>query len=461
MVSWRSSAAYRIAFISFGGYALGIALLGAVVFAVMHTAFTRQLDAMISVEARTLVDEYQAGGNRELGEAIAERENAGSSTRSLYALFSADGRRIQGSLRTGPPRLGLHDFTFIDPREGPDTARGIGIALPGGERLLVAADREWIERIDTTVVTVFGIAFIAALLLGLLGAIILGGYLQRRLNSISRTAEAIIGGDTRRRMPVSPRDDEFDQLAATLNRMLDRIDGLLENLRQVSSDVAHDLRTPLARLRARLERGALDGSDGAAVIEDATQQVDNVLALFAAILRVAEVESGETQRYFERVNISDVVTELAESFAPSIEDEGRILLWSIVGGLTVEGDRELLAQALINLIENAQRHTPRGTVIRFTLASAGERILIQVADNGPGVPKSDLDRVTRRFARLESSRNTAGHGLGLSLVTAVAKLHGGWLVLKRTEPGLSATIDLPAANSGTEPNAKKTKEPIQ
>jgi signal transduction histidine kinase len=333
--------------------------------------------------------------------------------------------------------------------------------LPGGERLLVAADREWIERIDSTVVTVFGIAFIAALLLGLLGAVILGGYLQRRLNSISRAAEAIIGGDTRRRMPVSPRDDEFDQLAATLNRMLDRIEGLLENLRQVSSDVAHDLRTPLARLRARLERGALDGSNAAAVIEDATLQVDNVLALFAAILRVAEVESGETQRYFERVNISDVVTELAESFAPSIEDEGRTLLWSIVADLTVEGDRELLAQAMINLIENAQRHTPRGTVIRFTLASAGERILIQVADNGPGVPRSDLDRVTRRFARLESSRNRAGHGLGLSLVTAVAKLHGGRLVLKRTDPGLSATIDLPAANAGTEPTDTKTKETVE
>jgi signal transduction histidine kinase len=461
MVSWRSSAAYRIAFINFGAYALGIALLGAVVFAVMHNAFTRQLDATISVEAQTLVDEYRSGGNRELGEAIAERENAGSSTRSLYALFSADGRRIQGSLRTGPPQLGLHDFTFIDPGEGPDTARGIGIALPGGERLLVAADREWIERIDKTVVTVFGIAFSAALLLGLVGAVILGGYLQRRLNSISRAAEAIIGGDTRRRMPVSPRNDEFDQLAATLNRMLDRIEGLLENLRQVSSDVAHDLRTPLARLRARLERGALDGSNSAAVIEDATQQVDNVLALFAAILRVAEVESGETQRYFERVNISDVVTELAESFAPSIEDEGRTLLWSIVGGLTVEGDRELLAQALINLIENAQRHTPRGTVIRFTLASAGDRILIQVADDGPGVPKSDLDRVKRRFARLESSRNRAGHGLGLSLVTAVAKLHGGRLVLRRTEPGLSATIDLPAADAGTQPTDKKTKEPME
>jgi signal transduction histidine kinase len=263
-------------------------------------------------------------------------------------------------------------------------------------------------------------------------------------------------------MPISPREDEFDQLAATLNRMLDRIEGLLENLRQVSSDVAHDLRTPLARLRAGLERGTVDGGDAAAVIEDAIGQVDNVLALFAAILRIAEVESGETRRYFEPVNISALVTELAESFAPSIEDEGRTLLWSIEPALTVEGDRELLAQAFINLIENAQRHTPSGTVIRLTLVQASGRVCVDVADNGPGVPKFELERVTRRFARLESSRNTAGYGLGLSLVSAVAKLHRGRLVLKRSEPGLSATIDLPAApHPISQPTDQKTKETVE
>ena len=266
----------------------------------MHIAFTRQLDAMISDEARTLLDEYQAGGIRELGEGIVEREATGSSTRMLYAVFTPDGRRIFGSLRAARPQLGVHDIVFVDPREGPDTARGIGVALAGNQRLLVAADREWIERIDSTVIIVFGIAFLAACLLGLVGATILGGYLQRRLSSFSRTAEAIIAGDIRERVPVSGRRDEFDRLAATLNRMLDRIEGLLANLRQVSSDIAHDLRTPLARLRARLERSAAhnDGGVEAQLIDDAIQQLDHVLALFAAILRISEVESGETRRFF-------------------------------------------------------------------------------------------------------------------------------------------------------------------
>ena len=445
MRSWRSSAAYRIAFANFGAYAIGLALLGVVVFFAMHIAFTRQLDATISDELGTLVDEYRGGGERELVEAIAEREQSASRTRMLYAVFAPDGRRLHGSMQTTRPRLGLHDITFIDPREGPDTARGIAVDISPSERLLVAADREWIERIDETVLTVFGIAFLAACLLGLAGAMVLGNYLQQRLRSISGAAEAIIRGDIRERMPVSGRRDEFDQLASTLNRMLDRIEGLLENLRQVSSDVAHDLRTPLARLRNRLEQGAVDHRESGRdreIIEDAIQRVDEVLSLFAAILRIAEVEGGETKRFFAPVDLSALASELAESYAPAIQDEGRTLLWSIEPDVTVVGDRELLAQAGINLIENAQRHTPPGTLIRLTLVAAGNSVCLGVVDDGPGVSKADLGRIVKRFARLERSRNTAGYGLGLNLVSAVAKLHGGRLHLEN-RGGLVATVELP------------------
>ena len=174
----------------------------------------------------------------------------------LYAVFAPDGRKLYGALQTARPRLGLHDILFIDPSEGPDPARALAVDITPTQRLVVAADREWIERIDKTVIAVFGAAFVAASLIAFAGALMFGGYLRRRLRSISGAAEAIIGGDIRERMPVSARRDEFDQLASTLNRMLDRIEGLLENLRQVSSDVAHDLRTPLARLRNRLELGA-------------------------------------------------------------------------------------------------------------------------------------------------------------------------------------------------------------
>ena len=444
MHSWRRSAAYRIAFANFIVFAVGLALLGLVVSGVMHVAFVRLLDATVSDDAQTLVDEYRSGAAGELKEAIAVRESSRSPTRMLYAVFAPDGRRIAGSLRTARPPLGVHDIIFVDPAEGPDSGRGIAIDLSPSERLLVAADREWVERIDRTVISVFAAAFLIACLIAFGGAVLFGSYLRRRLNSISGTAKAIIAGDIRERMSLSGRDDEFDQLAATLNRMLDRIEGLLENLRQVSNDVAHDLRTPLSRLRSQLELSKHVSADPFEVVEGAIAQLDHVLSLFAAILRIAEVEAGETRRYFTALDLSGLTTELAESYAPAVQDQDHLLLWSIEPGIAVLGDRDLLAQATINLIENAQRHTPAGTVIRLTLVASGDFICLQVVDNGPGVATADLPRIVKRFARLETSRNTAGYGLGLNLVSAVAKLHGGRLILKDNAPGLSATIELPA-----------------
>jgi hypothetical protein len=450
MRSWRRSAAYRIAFVNFAAYAIGIALLGAVVFGVIHAAFTRQLDAMVSDEAQTLAGEYRSGEMTELNEAIVEREAA--SNRMLYAVFAPDGRRIAGSLRAAKPPLGVREIQFVDPVEGPDFARATAVDLSPNARLVVAVDSDWLEQFEKIILIVFAVGFLGICLLGFGGAIVLGGYLERRLRSISDSAQAIIGGDIRQRMPVSPRRDEFDQVAITLNRMLDRIEGLLENLRQVSSDIAHDLRTPLSRLRTRLEQGMIENSsETGPVLEDALHRIDEVLSLFGAILRIAEVESGETRRYFDRVDLSALATELAESFAFLVEVGGRTLLWSIDPGVFVDGDRELLAQACINLLENAQRHTPAGTVIRLTVVAGGDLAYFAVVDSGPGVPKADLPRITKRFARLESSRNTAGYGLGLSLVDAVAKLHDGRLVLTSASPGLSATLELPLAQKSLAP----------
>ncbi|MCA1654279.1 MAG: HAMP domain-containing protein, partial [Sphingomonadales bacterium] len=360
MTDWRSSAAYRIAMSYAAAFALGTAVLGLIVYWAMHIAFTHQLDAMVFDEAQTLVSQYRSDGGAEFADAIAQREASRSPERLLYAVFTPDGRRVIGSLRTGRPALGVHDIIFIDPVDGADSARGLAVDVSPKLRLLVAADREYIERIDTTILTVFGVGFVGVCALGFAGALILGAYLRRRLNAISHEASAIIGGDIRRRMPVGSRRDEFDRLAATLNRMLERIEGLLDNLRQVSTGVAHELRTPLSRLRNRLEQGITEASSSPAavmVIEDAVGRLDEVLALFAAILRIAEVESGETRRLFAPVDISLLATQLAETFAPAVRDDGRNLLWSIEPRVSVLGDRELISQAGANLLENAQHHT--------------------------------------------------------------------------------------------------------
>ena len=413
----------------------------------MHVAFTRQLDAMITDEAQTLVSEYKSdGGGGELSDAIAQREGSRAPERLLYAVFAPDGRRVMGSLRTNRPALGVHDLSFIDPVEGIDNARGLAIDLSPQRRLLVAADREWIERSDQTIITVFAFGFIGVCALGLASALALGAYLRRRLRALSDGAGAIMGGDIRRRMPVGLLHDEFDQLAVALNRMLERIEGLLDNLRQVTAGVAHELRTPLSRLRNHLERGAnaLAPTDPAApIIEDTLRRVDDILALFAAILRIAEIESGETRRLFARVDLSLLVTDLAETYAPVARDSGRNLLWSVEPGVTVLGDRELLAQACINLLENAQNHTPPGTLILLTLVEAGSHACLGVTDNGPGIATADRDRAIQRFIRLDHGGTATGHGLGLSLVSVVAGLHHGQLLLRDNAPGLAVTIELP------------------
>jgi HAMP domain-containing protein len=222
MASLVRSAAYRISFISSAAFAVAILLVGVVLFWAMHLDFTRQLDATLRDESATLVAEAHAEGIRELAGAIAQREAAGSRDRLLYALFSKDGRRIAGHLETSLPQLGLHDLTFNDPREGPDAARGLAVDLPEGERLLVAADRERIEQIDRTVISVIAVGFMLVLVIGIAGALLLGGYLRRRLGAISSAAEAIVEGHLSSRMPVGPQGDEFDRLARSLNLMLER-----------------------------------------------------------------------------------------------------------------------------------------------------------------------------------------------------------------------------------------------
>jgi signal transduction histidine kinase len=211
------------------------------------------------------------------------------------------------------------------------------------------------------------------------------------------------------------------------------------------------LRTPLARLRNHLERAAITDVGSDRIIPEAVEQLDEVLGLFAAILRLAEVESGETRRYFAPVDLTALLTELAESYAAAFEDNGRTLQWSIEPDLEVEGDRDLLAQAVVNLVENAQRHTPRGTTVRMSASASLASIAMEVADDGPGVPDRELPNIAKRFARLETSRNTDGHGLGLSLVSAVAKLHGGHLHLTNCGPGLRARLEIP--RSGKERSA--------
>jgi signal transduction histidine kinase len=435
MTSLRSSAAYRIAFTYAAAFAAAVLLLGLAVYLAADLEFRRQRDQAISEEVADLARETDPA---ELMQEIAGREATRATDSFGYALFDTQGRRIGGTMDTPRPAAGFSMIVFRDPVEGPDVARAKAVDLPGGRRLVVGVDSEAIEEIDETILTLFGIAFAVVLVIGGAGALILGRYLQRRLSAISSTANAIVAGDTRHRIPVGPRGDEFDVVALALNTMLDRIDGLMENLRQVSSDVAHDLRTPLLRLRNELEQvGKVENAQ-----ERAIELGDELLKLFAAILRIAEVEGGGLEQDFAPVDLSTLAETVCDGFLPAVYDSGRALTWSIVPGMNVLGDRELLAQAMANLLDNAIVHTPPGTAIALSLSQIDGMVSLFVADNGPGVPAADRLRLTRRFFRGEASRTTPGNGLGLSLVAAVTHAHCGKIGIDDAR-GLRVMITLP------------------
>jgi signal transduction histidine kinase len=446
MVSRLHSAAYRIAFTYSAVFALATIALGLFVYFTANAAFERQLDARIEAESNELVADYRAEGPRELRTTIATREGGNVKNRLGYAVFDLRGTRVAGALVTLRPALGWQRIKFLDPLGGADRARALAVDLSDGTRLIVAADSDALEQIDRTILILFVIAFCIVIAMGIGGALILGGYLHEKIGRIAKTAEAIISGDLLKRMTLGPRNDEFDQLSRTLNRMLDQIAALLDNLRQVSGDIAHDLRTPLTRLRNHLER-ALTGPEDAAVqraaLLSAIERTDEVLALFAAILRISEIEGGGVRRSFARVDLTALVTELCEMYVPAIDDSVRRFSWVVQPNIAIEGDRELVAQAFINLVNNAQVHTPTDSAIHVQLTEDGGDARLAVSDNGPGVPPKDRERIVKRFTRLETSRSSPGHGLGLNLVTAIVSVHRGRLLFDDNAPGLVATLIFP------------------
>ena len=445
MTNLRASAAYRIAFTYSASFAVATATLGAAVYIVSGSEFRQQRDAAIAAESADLAQTLRTDGWRELAEVIRTREAAGRAGSFSYAIFDNAGRNLVGGLDTSRPAAGWSDIVFLEPDGGPDPARAFSRALPKGRLLVVATDSEPLERIDRTILTLFGFALLAIATLGVVGAMILGNYLRGRLERLSGAAQAIVGGDLDRRMPVGRRGDEFDALSVALNAMLERIAQLVQNLQQVSSDVAHDLRTPLTRLRASLETALADPSDREP-LEDAIRQSDALLSLFSAILRISEVEGGSVKNQLAVVDVSALVRDLGETYGPAITDGGRTLVCRIDDGLFAAGDPELLSQAIINLLDNAQIHTPAGSTITLSVNADDANVGVHVADDGEGVAEADRARITRRFVRLAASRSTRGNGLGLNLVSAIVTAVGGTLRIEDARPGLELTILLPRLN---------------
>ena len=285
-----------------------------------------------------------------------------------------------------------------------------------------------------------------------------GGFLfsigpTRRVDEIAVMTRRIVEGRLDLRLPVTKRGDELDRLAADINAMLSRIETLLSSLKQVSADIAHDLRTPLSRLRQNLEsvrRRPRPAEDYEAAIDKAIEESDAAIETFNALLRIAQIEAGTRRSRFRRLRLADVVRKTCDVYGEVAADEGHQLTWEELEDGVIEGDEELLTQALANLLENAIRHVPAPGQIAVSVSRAEEAVRLDVADNGPGVAESERDRIFQRLYRLDRSRTTAGSGLGLSLVAAIAELHGGTVRALDNGPGLLIRIEFPSIGEDAE-----------
>jgi signal transduction histidine kinase len=420
---------------------LGTLAIGRAAYWITHEAIERELDHRVDTETRALLVEPGADRGAAIGAAITRRLAAPIANDLDYLLVDRAGKRLAGNLDPETKLVPGYE-EFFHARDG-TVGQAMTSRLPDGTLLVVRADRASLSKIDGHLRALFDWSIGAMLLLGLGGAWTLGALTRMRLRRMDRIALAIIEGDLGQRMPVSGSGNEFDRLATTLNQMLDRIAALMLNLRQVSSDIAHDLRTPLTRLRHRLEEAAMRGdADRAAAIESAILQADEMLEIFSALLRISEIEGLGIRKHFRSIDLSMTLTDFAETFRPDAEQHGYPFEIDVQPGITVRGDRRLLIQLVSNLLDNALQHTPTGTRIRLSASRNEQEIRIAVSDDGPGVPAQTQARLFERFSRADTSRSSTGHGLGLALVAAIAAAHHGKASLA-TGPDFGIEVILP------------------
>jgi len=455
------TASFKLAALYAVSFGASVIALAGVVYFTATAALDQETRARVRSESAILRAEYQLGGLPRMMGAIHDRQrahNTGDLDYSVYGperqlLFSGDTRLPLApgwSELAGPP----------DGDEPPGEMEHLivfGTVLPKGYSLVLGADIGRVAQLGSAILATFGWVLLLTITLAIGGGIALSFAFLGRIDSITRTAEAIIGGDIHRRIPLRGAADDIDRLAATLNRMLDRIGSLMEALRQVSNDIAHDLRTPLGRLRQTLDevrRGPGTRADYEAAVDRAVGETDAILDTFAALLRIAQIESGTRQGGFRVVDLSELADGLSQTYAPVTEDAGKHFQSQIAPGIAIDGDRELLAQMFANVIENAIHHTPDGAAIRVALRRTAAGPVFEIFDNGPGIPDVERGRVFERFYRLERSRTTAGSGLGLSLVAAIADLHDAKISLSDNHPGLTLAIAFSGYSAGETTDSK-------
>ncbi len=434
--------AFRLTLIYIGVFSASIIVLSAAVYFGAAHLWEADVREIVTAEIETLQATHERDGPTVLMAAVKARSKAVHEEGYIYQLQDSGGTRIAGLLEEFEAEEGWQWVVPPDGEEDEPFIADIGI-LPGGYMLVVGHDahdlHERLEFIEEGLAWTFGITFPFALL----GGLLISAITVRRIEAINRTTLRIRSGRLDDRIAVAGTNDEFDRLATSINSMLDGIRDLTEGLRQVTNDIAHDMRTPLTRVRQRIERARDKPETPAQLADDlgeAIAEIDSLLAAFGALLRIAQIESGTRRSGFHTFDLSEVFRKIVEDFEVVAEDDGKRLISKIDNGIVYFGDSALIVQMIVNLVENAICHTPVGAAISVELSSDTIDIEAVVADNGPGIPDDLREKVFNRFYRVNQSRHTPGSGLGLNLVAAVATLHDMDVTLVDNEPGLRVVL---------------------
>jgi signal transduction histidine kinase len=420
------TATFRLTLSVAGAFALCSAILFAFIYWQVTAFETHRTGAILTNEARLLA----AAPLSNLLTAPNLRLENGLRRVTFVALFAPDGARIAGNLAVLPPQLPVdgeaHRLERVQLADGTVTALAVGLRLPGGQTLVVGRNLAVLVELREAVLRALLLGLIPAVLLALVAGTLLSQRTVGRLRVLHQAIARIMGGGLAERLPEGGTRDDLDELIRATNRMLDEIERLVQEAKSVGDNIAHDLRTPLARVRTRLERGlrvAATREGLAEVVHTAIGDLDLVFGIITALLRISEIESGRRRAGFGEVDLADIAQEVGEIYAP-IAEEARVSLGIETGPVRrVPGDRDLLIEAVANLVDNAIKFTPAGGAVRLSVADAASGPFLRVADTGPGIPPAEREHVLRRFYRTDRSRQVPGHGLGLSLVTAIVKLH--------------------------------------
>ncbi|MBZ9997862.1 ATP-binding protein [Mesorhizobium sp. BH1-1-4] len=431
-------------------FMLAFILSGAIVYQMMSADLAEQLDDTIKETYSVIAATYADNDLKELVETVQSHSIRSARKEQLFSLTDAAGNRIAGNFTAAGLPDGFSMFGAEMPGLPPDTEYRAYSGPVGANSLTIAFSLSETEELETIMLMSFGWATLIITGLAVTGGALLAARVQRRLDGIAATMVDVSHGRLDTRIPLTGKDDDIDIVSTQVNAALDRLSALVEGMKQVSADIAHDLKTPLNRLQMILESAADKAARAQNVsdeLADARTEGHQINETFDALLRIAQIEAGARKARFTDVDLGDILQTIAEIYTDVAEDDGKSLspprLEEPAGRL--HGDRELLTQMVANLVENALRHCPPGTAIELAVTRQDDRVLASVADNGPGIPADEREKVFQRLYRLDHSRSTPGSGLGLSLVRAIADLHGATITLEDCKPGLAVVVSFPLA----------------